>query len=156
MKIVYYQLDFKKLQIFKALVVCQRPASTLFPLSASASPLSSTYALPFTPGAALLAPICRDGVSERSKVFLRQPCLGLNLEKPPLARRVIPSNLRDLPYGFPNWNRISAAARSTPTSPGQARRGRGLRWNSESLGVRTILLCWNCSVSSDTRGAQGQ
>ena len=132
------------------LATCQRQASTLFPLSANAPLFPSTYVLPFTPRAALLAPICCDGVPESGESFLCQPCLGLNLEDPPLARLFISGNLGHFPGGVAYRNRSSAAARSTPTSAGHARRG-GVHWRLEGLGAGRVLLSWSCSVSSDTK-----
>ena len=67
------------------LVSIQRWGLRLFPPSARGPPSFSAYALPFTPRAALLAPICCDSITESREIFFCQPCLGLNLEDPALA-----------------------------------------------------------------------
>ena len=121
----------------KTLTLCQRWSSKLFSPSARAPPLSSTYALPFTPLTALLAPMYCDGIPESGEIFLCQPCLGLNFEDPPLARLLISGNLDDLPGDVAYRDRRSAAARSTPTSAGHARR-RGVHWRLEGLDVGRV------------------
>ncbi len=60
-------------------------ASRLFLLPERTPPLSPTYALPLTPGTALLAPIYCDDVPESEEIFLCQPYLGLNLKDPTFA-----------------------------------------------------------------------
>ena len=94
----------------------------LFLPSTRASLVSSTYALSCSPYMTLLGPICCNGVLESWEIFLCQPCLGLNLEDPPLAQLFISGNLNDLPGGIACCNRRSAAARSTTTSAGHGRR----------------------------------
>ena len=61
-----------------------KPTALFLPLG-GAPFRPSTYALPFTPRTALLAPICCDGFPERGEIFLCEPCLGLNLDYPPLS-----------------------------------------------------------------------
>ena len=140
---------FSKLQHPRLWQGVLRGILTFYLLSASAPSFPSTYALPFPPRRALLAPIYSDNVTESGEIFLCQPCLSLDLEGRPLARLLISGNLGDLPGGVPYYNYRPAAARSTATSADNARR-RGHQ-SLEGGGVGWVLLSWNCSVSSDTK-----
>lgn len=125
----------------------------LYPLSAYAPPLPPTYALPFTPLTALLTPICCDDLSKSGESFLYQPCLGLNLQDPPLTALFVSSNFGDLPDSVTYRNRYPVARRPTTTSTDHARRG-GVHRSLKHFAVRRVLLSC-CSVNSDLEKAQG-